>query len=115
MQIRISFEKKDGSVIQFSPEHGIEIGNIPEGGLNTNLAIFCKNATNTGDEVAFELNFDIKANVNASFESFVVYGAVNDVVVSNTKVVADNVGLDYHAYDDLFTSIAKTFADTFNL
>ena len=116
MKIQVGFEKKDGQAVQFSPEHGIEIGNIPEGGLNTNLVIFCKNATtNDAEEKAFELNLDVKANVNASFESFVVYGAVNDVVISNTKVVADNVGLDFHAYDDLFTSIAKSFADTFNL
>ena len=115
MTLDVSFVKKDGEAIKFNTATGVEIGNIPEGGLNTNLAILCSNATTTTPEVAMELNLDVKANVNASFESFVIYGAINDVAVSNTKVVADNIGLDYHAYDALFTSIVKGKSDTFNI
>ena len=115
MTLDVSFVEKDGQPVQMSTENGFEIGNIPEGGLNTNLAIMCTNATTTTPEIAMELNLDVKANVNASFNNFVIYGSVHDIAVSNTKVVTDNIGLDYHAYDDLFTAIAKGKADTFNI
>ena len=115
MTLDVSFVEKEGEAVQMSTENGFEIGNIPEGGLNTNLAIMCTNATTTTPEMAMELNLDVKANVNASFNNFVIYGSVHDIAVSNTKVVTDNIGLDYHAYDDLFTAIAKGKADTFNI
>ena len=63
-----------------STENGFEIGT-----LNTNLAIMCTNATTTTPEMAMELNLDVKANVNASFNNFVIYGSVHDIAVSNTK------------------------------
>ena len=115
MMLDLNVVKKDGEAIQMNTEHGVMIGNLPEGGLNANLAILCTNATTTTPETAFELNLDVKANVNASFNNFVIYSAVNDVTISNTKVTADNIGLEYHAFDDLFTSIAKSKADTFNV
>lgn len=115
MMLDLNVVKKEGEAIQMNTEHGVMVGNLPEGGLNANLAILCTNATTTTPETAFELNLDVKANVNASFNNFVIYSAVNDVTISNTKVTADNIGLEYHAFDDLFTSIAKSKADTFNV
>jgi len=115
MELEVSFEKNEGEAIQFNTKDGIEIGNMPSGGLNTTLAILCSNKTTTTPELAVELNLDVKANVNASWESFVIYAAASDILVSNTVVTKDNVGLDYHAFDTLFTSVATTMADTFNL
>ena len=94
---------------------GIEIGNIPSGGLNTTVAINCKNATHTKSETAVELNFDIHANVNASFESFVIYLAANNAAIANTKVTKDIVSLEYHNFDQILTSVITSMTDDFNL
>ena len=69
----------------------------------------------TTPEKAVELNMDVRANVNASFDNFVIYASANDLLISNTQVTVDNVGLDYHAFDELLTSVAKTMSDNFNL
>lgn len=94
---------------------GIEIGNIPSGGLNTTVAIKCTNQTTTTPETAVELNLDIHANLNASFESFVIYVAANDAAIANTKVTKDIVGLDYHNFDEILTSVITAMTDDFNL
>ena len=88
---------------------------MPSGGLNTTITFLCTNATTTTPEKAIELNVDIVANVNASFESFVIYASINDVAISNTIVTYDLVGLDYHPYDDLLTSVATSITTDFNV
>ena len=114
-EIELTFDKSEGEAVKFSTKDGIEIGNIPSGGLNTTVTILCSNATTTTPEKAVELNLDVKANVNASWESFVIYAAANDVSISNTIVTYDRVGLDYHAFDSLLTSVAVSMSDNFNL
>lgn len=83
--------------------------------MNTTVTFLCSNATTTTPEKAVELNLDVKANVNASWDNFVIYAAASDVLISNTAVTFDKVGLDYHAFDSLLTSVAVSMSDNFNL
>lgn len=115
LELELTFDKSEGEAVKFSTKDGIEIGNMPSGGLNTSLTILCTNATTTTPEKAVELNLDVKANLNASWEDFVIYVAANDVLISNTVVTYDLVGLDYHAFDTLLTSVATSMSDAFNL
>merc|ERR1711920_255197 len=115
LELEVSFTKTEGEIIKFNTKDGVELGNIPSGGLNTTLAILCTNKTTTTPELAVELNLDVKANVNASWEEFVIYATINDPMISNTIVTQDNVGMDYHAFDELLSSVAVTMSDTFNL
>lgn len=102
-------------VVTFDPHDGIRIGNPNLGDLNVNLNISCTNSTVTTPELAVALNLDFRTNVNASFESFVINGAINDPQVYSTVVVEDKVGLDYHNFDPLLTSVIKAIADDFNI
>lgn len=43
--IEATFNKTEGEIVQFDTESGIQIGNIPSGGLNTNINILCSNST----------------------------------------------------------------------
>ena len=114
MELAVSFDKSEGEAIKFSTKDGIEIGNIPSGGLNTTVTIMCSNATTTTPEKAIELNLDVAANVNASWDNFVIYAAAKDVMISNTQVNYSIMQLDYHAFDELLTSVAKSMTDVFN-
>ena len=114
-ELELTFDKSEGEAVKFNPKDGIEIGNIPSGGINTTVTFLCSNATLTTPEKAVELNLLVKANINASFENFIIYAAANDVMISKTQVTYDKVGLDYHAFDSLLTSVAKSMSDNFNL
>jgi len=115
IQLELTFEESEGEAVKFDTTNGIEIGNIPSGGLNTTIAFLCTNATTTTPEKAIELSVDVVANLNVSFEDFVIYAAVNDVAIANTEVRFDLVGLDYHPYDDLLTSVATSMTTDFNI
>lgn len=111
----VSFDRTAGEAIQIDTEKGIEIGKMTDGGLKTNLVISCTNNAITTPEKAVEMNFEVAANVNADWNSFVITAAVTEPSVSKTNVTYDLVGLDYHAYDKLFTSVVSGMADDFNL
>lgn len=53
--------------------------------------------------------------MNASFESFVIYAAVNDIGIANTHVTYERIQLDYHNFDALLTDMLKSIADDFNI
>jgi len=111
----ISFNKTEGEIVQFDTQDGIEIGNMPDGGLNVNVDFFCTNATVTDPELTLSLNLDVKANIDAGWDQFVITGAINEVLVSNTQVTYTAITLDYHNYDTLFSAVAETMADDFNI
>ena len=68
----LSFDKTSGEPVQFDTEKGIEIGKMADGGLKTNLVISCTNSTTTTPEKAVEMNFELAANINAAWNSFVI-------------------------------------------
>ena len=88
---------------------------MADGGLKTNLVISCTNSTTTTPEKAVEMNFELAANINAAWNSFVITAQVNDPSISKTNVTFDKVGLDSHAYDPLLTSVLVGMTDDFNL
>lgn len=114
-ELEISFQQNEGELIQLSTAEGIELGNVPAGGLNTTIAFMCTNETVTTPQLAVELNMDIRADLNVSFENFIIYTAANNLAVLNTVVVKDNVGLSYTDYDALLTAVFVSMADDFDL
>ena len=64
-EIDVSFNKTEGEVVQFDTQDGIEIGNMPAGGLNTNVHIYCTNETYPDPTLTLSLNLDVKANIVA--------------------------------------------------
>ena len=111
----VSVDKTAGEPVQFDTEKGVEIGKMADGGLKTNLVISCTNSTTTTPEKAAEMNFEIAANVEAAWNSFVIDASISDPSISKTTVTYDLVGLDYHAYDPLLTSVLVGMADDFNI
>ena len=111
----VSFDQTAGVPVQFDTENGIEIGKMANGGLKTNLVISCTNSTTTTPEKAVEINFELAANIEATWNSFVINASISDPSISKTNVTYDLVGLDYHAYDPLLTSVLVGMSDDFNL
>ena len=111
----LSFDQTTGEPVQFDTEKGIEIGKMAAGGLKTNLVISCTNSTITTPERAVEMNFELAANIDAAWNSFVIDASISDPSISKTNVTYDLVGLDYHAYDTLLTSVLVGMSDDFNI
>lgn len=80
-----------------------------------NLYFMCSNETVTEPEMALELQMNFQTFLNISVHNFVISAEVNDPVFLNTVVVEDNVGMYYHDYDTLLTSILVETALNFNI
>ena len=117
MDLEVSFDQQEGNLIKFDTTEGVEIGNIPAGGLETELTILCTNSTEASPvfEKAVSMTMDITADIKAEFNNFVITGSINNVGITNTAVTTAITSLDYHDFDVLFTSVATAMADDFNL
>ena len=67
MDLEVSFDQQEGDLIKFDTTEGIEIGNIPAGGLKTELTILCTNSTEASPvfEKAVSMTMDIHADIKA--------------------------------------------------
>ena len=57
---------------------------------------------------------DIMIVLNATVQDFVINLRVDDHTLTNTQIVHDNIGMFYHNYDALLTSVLHTFVYDFN-
>lgn len=57
---------------------------------------------------------DIEIVLNATVQDFLINLHVNEDSISNTRVVQDNIGMFYHNYDVLLTSVLHNFVYDFN-
>lgn len=102
MELGIEFTKMEGEAVKFDKTEGIEIGDIPSGGLNATLSIMCTNDTIKTPEMAVQLNMGVNAHLNASWDNFVINLSIPETQILHSKVMYDGVGLEYHNYDRLF-------------
>ena len=52
--------------------------------------------------------------LNATFNNFLINVQVTEQSISNTEVTTDNIGMFYHNYDTLLTSVLNSFVYDFN-
>ncbi len=81
--------------------------------MKVTLQFTCSNAT-TQPELALELEMSLMLVLNATFDKFVIYAQVSEQSVSDTQVLVDNVGMFYHDYDELLTSVINAVVYDFN-
>ena len=82
--------------------------------MSANLQIFCANAT-TESELALEINMNLQALANATFNNFIIRAQVSSEKIANSQVVTDIVGMNYHDLDSLMTALFTMFVNDFNL
>jgi len=60
------------------------------------------------------MEIDLMIVLNATVTDFLINLQVEDHSISNTKIVQDNIGMFYHNYDALLTSVLHNFVFDFN-
>lgn len=101
----------DKSPITFSEKDGIVIGD--EKNLITRVRFICSNETTTDEEAVF-VAMNLETHANVTMDNLIFYPIVEDILVENTKVKKDIVGIQMDNLDEKFTKLLQTQADSFN-
>lgn len=98
--------------LRLEADRGLVIGSTDE----TVEMIFLFKASNdtVSAEPALELRMNLEVALNVSFVDFVIWSRFEEILVANTYVTMDNVGMYYHDYDSLFSAVFEATAYNFN-
>lgn len=88
--------------ISFNATHGIVIGDMD--GVLTKLDLICSNATTT-NETAVEFALNLETHVNMTMKDLVFFPTVEDIMVANTVIKRDLIGLYARNWDQTFSNI----------
>ena len=110
--VRLAEEHSD-KAIKFDTNRGIVFGDSSLNDMKTYLQFYCSNST-TPQELALELEMSLELVAAASMEDFFITLQITNQSISDTKVLTDNVGMFYHDYDLLFTSVISAMVYDFN-
>lgn len=112
--LEINFPEESGEVFRLSNLTGIEIGKENKT-LSAELIIKCKNANMSDYETAVQFDFGLEAIANVSIDSkWKLYLNIPNIAISNVKISNNRVGMISRHYDNLLTSIARSFVSILN-
>ena len=112
--LEINLTGESGDVIRLSNLTGIEVGK-GNSKLSTELVVKCKNENMTDFETAVQFDFGLEAVVNITVNSkWMLYFNMPNIAISNVKISKDKVGMISRRYDNLLTSVARSFVNNLN-
>ena len=112
--LEINLTGESGDVIRLSNLTGIEVGK-GNSKLSTELVVKCKNENMTDFETAVQFDFGLEAVANITVNSkWMLYFNMPNIAISNVKISKDKVGMISRRYDNLLTSVARSFVNNLN-
>lgn len=107
----VNFDAENPNFFTSSINDGYQIGKGAKSTLN--LLVFASNA-DTPRELAVEFSMNVEASFKVVFDSFFITLNIPDFVVTNAKVVQDNVGLYERDYDTYITGLIEAIVKNIN-
>ena len=112
--LEINLTGESGEVIRVNSLTGIEVGKGDEK-LSTSLIVKCKNDNMSDFETAVQFDFGLEAIANISVDPrWKLYLNIPNIAITNVKISQDKVGMITRRYDNLLTSVARSFINTVN-
>lgn len=112
--LEINLTGESGEVIRVNNLTGIEVGKA-DNKLSTELIVKCKNSNMSDFETAVQFDFGLEAIANISVDpKWKLYLNIPNIAITNVKISKDKVGMISRRYDNLLTSVARSFINTVN-